>query len=221
MTLPYMQGRQRYFRPQGMLFANNPGQIVLDNNPQSNTFGESFYIPLGNEVGAFSYDPSDTNEFIILSDDNRQPINFSPNRIETKERMANGRMRSYHVADKLSISTSWQMLPSRAYHLNPDFDSQGKSPYINNNDEEFTTDGGAGGVEIFDWYSKYTGSFWVFLAYDAYKNFNNEEPDENFRNLNKYSQVVEVFFGSFSYSVEKRGGRNYDFWNIDLSLEEA
>lgn len=221
-TLPYMQGRKRYARPQAMLFADNPGQIVEDTSSGSPTEGQSFYIPLGNEIGSVNFDESDPYEFLILSDDNRQPIQFRPTRIETKERMANGRMRSYHIADKLSISTSWNMLPSRSYSLNPDFNIEGSSPYKNVTNAEFTSDGGAGGVELFDWYSKYTGSFWVYLSYDKYTNFSHDNnPDEMFQNLNKYSQVIEVFFGSFDYSVEKRGGSNYDFWTINLSLEEA
>ena len=222
MTLAYVQGRKRYARPQGMLFADNPGQIVEDADAGSSTFGESFYIPLGNEIGSTAYDESDPNEFLILSDDNRGPIDFSTTRIETKERMANGRMRSYHIADKLNISVSWTMLPSRAYHLTPDFNSQGASPYKNVNNQEFTTDGGAGGVEILDWYNKTTGSFWVYLSYDKYTNFSYDiSDDERFENLNKYSQVIEVFFNSFDYSVQKRGGSNHDCWDINLSLEEA
>jgi hypothetical protein len=34
-------------------------------------------------------------------------------RIQSRKRMINGRMRSFHVADKVKISTSWDMLPSR------------------------------------------------------------------------------------------------------------
>jgi hypothetical protein len=85
--------------------------------------------------------------------------------------------------------------------------------------EQYTSDGGAGGVEILDWYQNYTGSFWVYLAYDKYSNF--DKTDAGYQNLQKYNQVVEVFFSDFSYSVVKRGGSNYDFWNISFTLEEA
>jgi hypothetical protein len=30
-----------------------------------------------------------------------------------------------------------------------------------------------------------------------------------------------MYITSFNYSVEKRGGTNYDFWNISVTLEEA
>jgi hypothetical protein len=220
-SLQYMMGRKTYQRPQAMLWANNPGQVVEDEDPESPTFGQNFYLPLGFEINSFAYDSDSPYEFLILSDDNRGAINIRPERIESRERMANGRMRSYYIADKMRISSSWDMLPSRSYAFNPDFNSEGKSPYRNDNSLEFTTDGGAGGVELSDWYNKYTGSFWVYLSYDKYTNFGGSGDDDRFLNLNKYSQVVEVFFDSFDYSIERRGGSNYDFWNINLSLEEA
>lgn len=204
-----------------MLWANNPGQVVEDEDPNSSTFGEKFYIPMGFEVGSFQYDENSKNEFLIISDDNRDPLDIRFERIESRERMANGRMRSYHIADKMKIMTNWSMLPSRSYALSPEFNSEGTSPYKKDNTLEFTSDGGAGGVEISDWYNRYTGSFWVYLSYDKYNNFSEDVPGERFFNLNKYSQVVEVFFDSFDYSVEKRGGSNYDFWSINLTLEEV
>jgi hypothetical protein len=57
------------------------------------------------------------------------------------------------------------------------------------------------------------------LAYDNYPTFGNEESSYN--NLNKYNEIIEVFFSDFNYSVVKRGGTNFDLWNISLSLEEA
>ena len=234
-NLSYMQGRKKYSRPQAMLWSNNPGTVVQDEETE-----EVFYVPLGNEIGSFSYDPEDENEFLILSDHNRAELDFAPQRIENKQRMANGRMRSYHIADKISISTSWDMLPSRAYDLYPSFNSNGQASTVDSiqindevrpvqpsgsayyKDQQFTVDGGAGGVDLLDWYERYTGSFWVFLSYDKHTNFRNlENPDEEYGNLNKYSQIVEVFFNSFSYNVVKRGGSNFDFWNVSLELEEV
>lgn len=225
----YMQGRKTYQRPQAMLFADNPGYV--DEN--------GFHIPEGNEIGS-DVQPSGTGDFIILSDNNRDKIEFSTNRIEKRERMVNGRMRAYHIADKLEISTSWSMLPSRAYKADPDFqvgntkysDATGKSKYeaktlangltpntLYDYYGQYTTDGGAGGVELLKWYENHQGSFWVFLSYDKYSNFGST--DEAYNQLGKYSQVIEVFFSDFSYSVVKRGGDNFDFWDISLKLEEV
>ena len=214
----YMSGRKKYSRPQAMLFADNPGTLV-----------DGFYIPDGNEVGSSTAFTATNGEFLILSDDNRSEIDFSPVRIEKRERMINGRMRSYHIADKLNISTSWNMLPSRAYDTKAGFDANGNPDMIKNvltrpNPLEFTTDGGAGGVELLNWYDNHKGSFWVYLAYDKYTNFEDTDSsakDNRFNNVNKYNEIIEVFFSDFSYSVVKRSGLNFDFWNVSLSLEEA
>jgi len=196
----YMVGRKAYARPQGMLFSNNPGYVSNGKR-----------IPDGNEF----------EDFIILSDDNRSPISFEINRLERRERTVNGRMRSYHIADKINIAVSWEMLPSRAFAVNPTFQNfaeaePGKLKTPSSKDLQYTSDNGAGGVDILDWYETYTGSFWVFLSYDNYKNLDGER-----NRLDEYSEVVEVFFSSFDYSVEKRGGSNHDFWNINLTLEEV
>jgi len=217
-TNSYMSGRKKYSRPQAMLFSDNPGTKV-----------GGFYIPQGDEIGSLGASVDGYGEFLILSDDNRSEINFKPTRIEKRERMINGRMRSYHIADKLEITVSWDMLPSRAFDTYASFNDNGK-PDLTKNVEtrpkpmEFTTDGGAGGVELLDWYENHKGSFWVYLAYDKYTNFKDvyeTAPDERFTNTNKYNEVIEMFFSDFSYSVVKRSGLNFDFWNVSLTLEEA
>lgn len=213
----YVVGRKKYSRPQGMLWANNSGTLATDEST-----GINYYVPLGVEVGADTLeDPS----FIILSDDNRGPIDFTQNRIETRVRTVNGRMRSYHIADKLKIDVSWEMLPSRSYKESPEFNpATGKATnpamaadYM----FKFTTDGGAGGAEILSWYESNTGSFWVYLAYDKYNNFDGTEDKFGIQNLGKYAQVIEMFISDFSYSVQKRSGSSHDLWNISVSLEEA
>jgi hypothetical protein len=208
----YIDGRRKYQRPQAMLWSENSG-----------TLSNGLYVPNGYEIGSTTGSETDTstyNQFLILSDDNRQPIDFKPTRIEKRERMINGRMRSYHVADKLTISTSWNMLSSRSFALSPEFNPSTGNPLVNEkNSLEYTSDNGAGGVEMLDWYNNHQGSFWVYLAYDKYSNFGKD--DSAYGHLGQYNQLVEMFFSDFSYSVQKRGGSNYDFWNISLTLEEA
>lgn len=48
---------------------------------------------------------------VELSDHNRSALAIAPERIEKKIRTANGSLRKYHVADKLTFSMSWEMLP--------------------------------------------------------------------------------------------------------------
>jgi hypothetical protein len=218
-TNAYMAGRKKYQRPQGILFADNEGIKV-----------DGFHIPEGDEIGSLGASVDGYGEFLILSDNNRSPIDFKTTRIEKRERMINGRMRSYHTADKLTLTVSWDMLPSRAFDTYAGFDANGNPnmaiiPEIRTNPLEFTTDGGAGGVELLDWYKNHSGSFWVYLAYDKYTNFKDVfetvNVDERFNNTNKYNEVIEMFFSDFSYSVQKRSGLNFDFWNVSLTLEEA
>jgi hypothetical protein len=220
-SLEYMDGRKKYTRPQGLLLANNPGLII-----------DGKRVPDGVEF----------KDFIILSDNNRAPISSTSQRIEQRKRTINGRMRSYHIADKISINVSWDRLPSRSFLNAPDFNNfTGKptnlverldvlniktdeqvsrpirssgSPY--SQDQQFTTDGGAGGAEILEWYQANTGSFWVYLAYDNYPNFSQDPRNR----ISQYNDVIEVFFANFDYSVEKRSS-SHDLWNVSFSLEEV
>ena len=214
-TSTYLSGRRRYQRPQGILWSENSGTLT-----------NGLYVPNGYEIGSTTEETDSTllNQFLILSDDNRSEMSFNQQRIEQRQRTINGRMRSYHIADKLSMSVSWTNLPSRGYSLNPSFSNtagptDGKSEYYKLSDNENTTDGGAGGVEILDWYENHTGPFWMFLAYDKYSNFGKEDAD--YGHLAQYNQILEVYFSDFNYSVVKRGGSNFDFWNISVSLEEV
>jgi hypothetical protein len=42
-----------------------------------------------------------------------------------------------------------------------------------------------------------------------------------YQNLATYSEVLEVYFSSFTYNVVKRGATNHDLWDISISLEEV
>ena len=206
-TSAYLTGRRRYTRPQGILWANNAG-----------TLSNGLYVPNGIEVGASTASTTLLDEFIILSDHNRGDMQFSTQRIEQRQRTINGRMRSYHIADKLTMSVSWNMLPSRAYSASPAFNTTtGVSP-SEGSTTEYTADGGAGGVELLDWYETHQGPFFMYLAYDKYSNFSG---GTQFSNLNKYNQIIEVYFADFNYSVVKRGATNHDLWNISVTLEEV
>jgi hypothetical protein len=202
----YMQSRKKYNRPSGMLWSENSGTLI-----------NGLYIPYGLEVGADATDEPDetlVDQFLMLTDDNRTPLDFSDERIEKRERMINGRMRSYHTADKMKLSTSWSLIPSRSHADVPAFDpATGLSPV-----KSYTTDGGAGGADMLEWYDGHKGSFWVFLAYDRKGIFKGTEAP--YDHLQQYNQLVEMFISSFSYSVEKRGTK-FDYWNVSVTLEEV
>ena len=214
-TSAYLSGRKKYRRPQAMMWSDLPP--VLDGTK---------LVPDGFEVNAATAG----NDFLVLSDHNRKDISFKVERIEKRERMINGRMRSYHIADKLTISTSWDMLPSRAFSNDPNFNTStgasataSRTNTVNGQDYTleatmYTVDGGAGGNELLDWYNNHKGSFYVFLAYDKKSNF---AESGQYNHLAEYGEVIEMFVSSFDYTVVKRGGSNYDFWNISVTLEEV
>jgi hypothetical protein len=195
----YLAGRRRYVLPQAMLWSENPG-----------TLSNGFYYPDGYEIGSnlTGVSENEKNTFLILSDHNRNELSFGQERIQKRERMINGNMRAYNIADKINLSTSWQLLPSKSYIDNPSFDSNGLTN-LRGGLGEFTVDGGAGGLELLGWYENHKGPFWVYLAYDRYDD------------KTKYNQIVQMYFRDFSYSVVKRGFTNHDLWNINITLEEV
>jgi hypothetical protein len=204
----YLNSRKKWIRPQAIIFSNNSGGFdPITRNPVINGV--------------------EKEDFIILSDHNRSEISFTANRLENRKRMVNGHMRSYHIADKMNISFSYNLLPSRSFGGDPQFNSNGN--ITNGGIIEHTVDGGAGGAELLEWYSSNPGSFYMFLSYDKPQEF----PSENrYQNLDKYSEVIEVFFSDFSYNVIKRGNitdysgdlpviNDRDLWDISISLEEV
>lgn len=199
----YIAGRKKWNRPQGMLWSDNSGNVV-----------DGIRYPIGNEK----------EDFMILSDHNREEIKIQKERIESRQRMVNGTMRSYHIADKIRVSVSWQRLPSRSFSRNVIFNASGAANMLTT-DTEYTVDGGAGGVEMLDWYENHSGPFWVYLAYDKYNSdsfkVGGKVQDASFNHLGIYNEIKQMYFSSFQYGIEKRGGTNFDFWNIDVELEEV
>jgi hypothetical protein len=198
-----MNNRKQYARPQAILFSENPGELS----------GGS-YVPSGYEIGNSI---NDSGSFIILSDHNRSPLDFGVQRIENRQRMVNGRMRSYWIADKRTLSVSWDMLPSRSFSSDPNLDTTTGLP--TNVVMDYTVDGGAGGAELLDWYEKHYGTFYVFLSYDKFPEFGRD--DAAYTHLAQYQEVLEMYITDFTWSVQKRGGSNFDMWNISITLEEA
>ena len=145
-------------------------------------------------------------------------------------------MRSYHTADKLNLSVSWANLPSRSRSNAVSFDTTTGKAYYDSIEQvysenglpspyaastvvttEYTADGGAGGVELLEWYENHVGPFYVYLSYDKYTNFNSLP----YSHLGQYSQVIHMYFSSFDYSIVKRGATNFDLWNVSMTLEEV
>lgn len=140
------------------------------------------------------------SNFIYLTDDNRSAMQVAIERIEYKKRMINGRMRSYHVADKKSFSVSWKDLPSQKSEISEvRFQS--------------TPSGWASGQEMLTWHNDHTGSFYLNLVYDT--------PDAAAGVSVPYKlETYNVFFDDFSYIVSKRGP-THDLWDVTMTLVEV
>lgn len=83
-----------------------------------------------------------------VTDHNRSALSVDVERIETKQRMADGTMRKYVIADKHTFSCSWDDLPSLTAQ---------------------TVDGGLGAAAIEAFYMATQGAF-VLTTYDRANN---------------------------------------------------
>lgn len=296
-TYSYLDARQKYSRPQAILWSKNAGRVDVDNGNKVVPYGYEINAATGAGSGVTITTQDPINAFMILPDHNRSAIDVQMERLEQRQRMVNGRMRSFHIADKKKISFSWDMLPSRSFVSPPNFEARVGSitavsgngtavTYTVNTDfagslvantsrvditgilpttynlsnalviaanattfsvasnvtttvtestgvvtstsigtstvaadptNQYIVDGGAGAVDILNWYETNTGSFYVFLAYDSLSNFSSAD----YNRLDEYNEVIEMFISDFSYNVVKRGADNYDFWNISVTLEEV
>jgi hypothetical protein len=216
--------------------------VWCDEEPSRDENGN--FVPVGYEIGSDTtnfLEEELLQSFIILSDHNRSQIGITNQRIEQRQRMASGTMRSFFIADKLTIDTSWSMLPSRSFRDYPNFNNINTNigkpqlfaqPYSGGAEvpavpsgskfypqEQYTADGGAGGGEMLDWYENHTGPFWVLLSYDKYNNFGTDNAAR--QKLGQYSDARQMYISNFNYSIIKRGKSNFDMWDISVTLEEV
>lgn len=153
----------------------------------------------GATEGSYIIGTPDT-EYIVLTDDNRSPLSITVERIESRKRMINGRMRSYHVTDKKTFSVSWNDIPSNTSYVSEK--------------TRTSVDGGASGKKMLSWYEDHPSSFWMTLVYDT------PNPKRTGDSLQYRLESYNVFFDNFDYSVVKRGSL-YDHWNVSMSLVEV
>ena len=150
----------------------------------------AIYLP----VGSLIY----LNTTIKLSEHNRQPVSIQHNRIEKTQRMSNGTLRKFFVADKKSINVSWNILPSFS---------------------TFTVDGGYGAMDIRSFYdgtaAKASGALSGRSNFDVTLSYGGT------------TQTFNMIFTSCSFEVVKRnvkqisGDTAQEFWNVSLSMDEV
>lgn len=164
-------------------------------------------LPKGNLISIWAPDPlmpqSDPNyemrdghEYRNLSDHNRSEVEVSSMRIEESQRMANGTLRKFWVADKKAFSVSWSMLPS--YRTE-------------------TVDGYWGAEDLREFYNSELGQdiFQIRLnfAKDGTQSVDGDPEDTN------QHEYYFVSFTSCNFTLVKRGVNA--FWNVSLSMEEV
>ena len=140
-----------------------------------------------------------TDRWTKLSEHNRQPLSLEHNRIEKSQRMSNGTLRKFFIADKKSFSTSWEMLPSF---------------------KDLTVDGGLGAVDIQRFYSSVgKETFDIKIYYGKEKLASGSIVDRE--------ESYNVNFTSCSFSVVKRNVKGattdpaQEFWSVSISMEEV
>jgi hypothetical protein len=129
-----------------------------------------------------------------LTDHNRDPIDISTEIIETQARMANGRMKKYIVAQKNTISVSWNYVPSKT-------------------SETADLNHGAAWIESF--YRSNVGSP-IYLKVVA----SELNSSGNFVTAKTGSEVYTVFMSNFSKSIINRT-KISDYVNMSIDFTEV
>lgn len=104
------------------------------------------YLPRGSAIQVYARDlyadPADTTQsWIKLTEHNRSEISMSIERIEQTQRMANGSLRKFFVADKKQFSVSWNMLPgTRVYTVDNQWGALDLIEFYNSSEGQSTFD---------------------------------------------------------------------------------
>jgi len=159
----------------------------------------SMNLPVGSLV-YFDTSSTSTPTWQKISEHNRTPARIDIARIEKTQRMANGLLRKYWIADKRSLSVSWNSLPSRS---------------------TLTVDGGWGAIDIQEYYklaSKGRATFKIKIVYGKELSGGNQ--------VDRVDEFIATFT-QCSFTVVKRNvkGKTTDpaqeFWDVSLTLEEV
>jgi hypothetical protein len=174
-------------------------------DPATNTFnykGATVTAP-GNTYNAatattngLSLSSASSLRFRRLTEHNRSPLSINTERIESSQRMANGTLRKYFIADKLNLSVSWEMVPS--------FRNE-------------TVDGAWGAEDIKNFYesSAGRGSFRIKINPTVFSTSLVEQSDGVLSDDYTYTMA----FTSCDFTVLKRGLQ--PFWSVNISLEQV
>lgn len=159
-------------------------------SPPGNTYTES--VATTNGLG---FANAESLGFRRITEHNRSPLSINTERIESSQRMANGTLRKYFVADKLNLNASWEMIPS--------FRNE-------------TVDGGWGAEDIKNFYESAAGrgSFRVKINPTV---FSPSLVEGTAALSDDYTYTMA--FSSCDFTILKRGLQ--PFWSVNISLEQV
>jgi hypothetical protein len=138
-------------------------------------------MPRGSILQIQGYDSSANGgdgslKYNKVSEHNRSQFDISTDRIEKQQRMSNGTLRKFFIADKKTFTLSWDMLPSY---------------------RTFTVDGAWGAEDLRTFYSSAEGQSSFNIRVNLAKDGTNQES----ANYEQYN----VVFSNCSFTVLKRG----------------
>ena len=159
-------------------------------SPPGNTYTESVATTNG-----LAFSNAGSLGFRRITEHNRSPLSINIERIESSQRMANGTLRKYFVADKLNLNASWEMIPS--------FRNE-------------TVDGGWGAEDIKNFYESTAGrgSFRVKINPTV---FSPSLVEGTAALSDDYTYTMA--FSSCDFTILKRGLQ--PFWSVNISLEQV
>ena len=155
------------------------------------------------------------NDWYQLTDHNRQPLQYSPQRIEQVQRMGNGSMRKMVIANKAVYDVSWKDIPSATQTITSQ-SGQSVPAY------KPTVDGnyGAGFMKAF--YESYVFQpVWIKLTYanDNATGTSHSSSRTVTPSTNNY-QILKVFITDFKYTINKRLAL-IDYVDVSLQFTEV
>ena len=131
-----------------------------------------------------------------VSEHNRSEFTINPQRIEKTQRMSNGSLRKFWIADKKTFSLSWSMLPHST---------------------ALTVDGGWGAEDIKNFYESSAGQkdFRIKLNPTVF----DPQLVEQLNGVLADDYTYTVMFTSADFTIVKRGLQTY--WDVSISLEQV
>jgi len=151
----------------------------------------SMTLPIGALL--YLYDGSTWHQ---MSEHNRQPVAIGFNRIEKTQRMSNGSLRKYFIADKKVFGFSWSQLPSYS---------------------SMTVDGGYGALDLKSFYESINGkgTFKIKIKYHGDSHIEGSGEMEVFFTSAAFEMQKRNLKNTGLETVSQQ------LWNVTIGLEEV